>query len=411
MNVDVVIIGGGILGLSVAYQLLQAHPQLNVAVLEKESTLAQHQTGHNSGVIHAGVYYKPGSLKAKFCFEGNKAIRAFCEEHKITYQLPGKLVVASDELEWQRLQELAARCTQNGLDYEVLDEVATKQAEPGIIGVGSIYVKETGIIDWKDVAKKYAELFTAAGGKIFPNETVVDMTETQHGVSIKTKSGAVYQSDYLISCAGLYADRIVKMAKLQPDFKIIPFRGEYYYLADSYARQFNHLVYPVPEPGLPFLGVHFTPQVNGPTTVGPNAVLALAREAYSWKKVNLKEATEILTFLPTWKSMWTHLGATKDEFKSSLSKSFYLKRVQKYFPDIKKEDLRHHPAGVRAQAMDKTGRFIEDFLFMQTPRMLHTCNAPSPAATSSLPIGKYIVEKFSALLNKKYEKQDSCCHQ
>ena len=392
---DVVIIGGGIVGFSVAFQLLQQHPTFRVLLLEKESQAALHQTGHNSGVIHAGVYYKPESLKAQFCVAGNRETKIFCQKHDIAFRETGKLVVASDEIELQRMQQLIQRCEANGLRYEILDAAQTQKAQPGIVGVGSILVKDTGIVNWKTVTQQYAEQFRAAGGEVAFDQKVTRIDESENHVSIATEIGDVHHARYVITCAGLQADRMVAASGQTPNFKIIPFRGEYYRLADAYNDVFQHLIYPVPDPNLPFLGVHFTPQMGGFTTVGPNAVLALAREGYSWKHLNVRDAVEILSFLPTWKSILKNPMATLNELKSSVSKNYYLQRVQRYFPSIQKSDLTPYPAGVRAQAIDLQGNLIDDFLFQSSERILHTCNAPSPAATSSLPIGRYIVEQFN----------------
>ncbi len=399
MNYDIIVIGGGIIGFSTAYQLIQKYRHLKIAVLEKEGLPAMHQTGHNSGVIHAGVYYQPGSLKAKFCVEGNRATQLFCCEHNIPFRVPGKLIVAINELELQRLQDLAERCKKNGLDFLMLDQREVQNLQPGITAVGAIHALNTGIVDWKQVTQKYVECFKALGGKVFFNKEVQNINEKNSSVSIEVTDGTKYECAHLISCAGLYADRIIKLSKLKPEFKIVPFRGEYYKLSEKYSDFFKYLIYPVPDPNLPFLGVHFTPQIAGYTTVGPNAVLALAREGYSWSKINTKDIIDALYGIAVYKSIFKNFKATLQELHSSVSKSYYLKRVQKYFPFIQKSDLFLHPAGVRAQAIDLNGNLIDDFLFVDTPRMMHTCNAPSPAATSSLPIGNYIVQKFEEKLN------------
>jgi len=394
MKYNVIIIGGGIIGFSTAMQLLQQDKHLKVAVLEKEAQPAMHQTGHNSGVIHAGVYYKPGSLKAKFCVEGCAAIKDFCKAHQLPFSVPGKLIVATDAIELERMESLAERCKQNGLTVKKLSVEETKKAQPGIRTVGSFLVTETGIVDWKAVCQCYARLFTELGGKIFYNNKVCEIHESEKTVQIKTMSDETYTADYLITCSGLYADRLVSMSGLEPTFKIIPFRGEYYKLTKKYNSYFQHLIYPVPDPSLPFLGVHFTPQISGFATVGPSAVLALAREGYSWSKVNFRDLVEMASFLPIWKMIAKHFKATCQELYGSISKKQYVKLIHKYFPDIQENDLERYPAGVRAQAMNKTGGLIDDFLFMESDRTLHTCNAPSPAATSSLPIGQHIVDKF-----------------
>jgi len=394
VNYDVIIVGGGIIGFSTAYQLLKRSSNLKVAIIEKETTASFHQTGHNSGVIHAGVYYPPGSLKANFCLEGNRATKQFCLEKDISFKQIGKLIVATDELELQRMNVLIDQCQKNGLNYNVLTESETKAKQPEINALGSIFVGDTGIVNWRQVTQKYAECFKQLGGDIYYNQEVISIDESNHVVTIKTKTHEKYECNYLITCAGLHADRVVKLSKLAPEFKIIPFRGEYYKLPDKYSQVFKQMVYPVPDPALPFLGVHFTPQIEGFTTVGPNAVLALSREAYSWSQLNIKDAAEIFTFMPTWKLLKRHWSSTLIELYSSLSKAYYLKRAQKYFPNLKKSDLISYPAGVRAQAVDFQGNFINDFLFVNTLRILHTCNAPSPAATSSLPIGMHIINTF-----------------
>ncbi len=390
---DVIIIGGGIIGFSTAFQLLKHDKTLRVAVLEKEPELGLHQTGRNSGVIHAGVYYQPGSLKAQFCLEGCRDIKAFCTEHRIPFKVPGKLITATNQQELIWMQALIERCTQNSLTVEKLSISDTQKMQPGLRTAGAFFVKETGIVNWRQVCKKYAELFEQQGGRIFYEEKVVSITESARDIVTRTNKN-VYTSGYLITCAGLYADRLVKMNGLNADFKIVPFRGEYFRLSPAYDEYIKHLIYPVPNPALPFLGVHFTPQITNYVTVGPTAVLAFAREGYTWKKINIKDCAEICTYWPAWKLILKNFSNTIDEFRSSVFKRHYLKTVQKYFPNIKRPDFSRYPAGVRAQAVDKTGKFIQDFLFVESNRSLHTCNAPSPAATSSLPIGRYIVTQF-----------------
>lgn len=394
MNYDVIIIGGGIIGFSTAMQLLERDKDLNVLVLEKEAGPAQHQTGHNSGVIHAGVYYKPGSLKAQFCLEGCRDSKEFCEKYNIPFYVPGKLIVAADTTELERMENLIERCLQNGLTVTKLTAAETAVRQPGIHSVGSFLVKESGIVNWKTVCETYAKLFSDAGGSIHYNSDVVSIEEKENSVRLKTKAGEEYTSNYLVTCSGLHSDRLVKLSGLNPDFKIIPFRGEYYQLSKAYNHYFNHLIYPVADPRLPFLGVHFTPQTSGITTVGPNAVLAFSREAYRWGQMNWKDFCEIVSFPPVWKLVANYFKVSCSEVYGSLSKRHYLKSIHKYFPTIKLEDITRYPAGVRAQAINNKGQFIEDFLFMESDRILHTCNAPSPGATSSLPIGKYIVNKF-----------------
>jgi len=394
LNYDVVIVGGGIVGFSTAWQLLKKDKHLKVAVIEKESHPGMHQTGHNSGVIHAGVYYKPGSMKAKYCYAGCHAIKQFCHEHEIPYQELGKLIVALNTKETEWMQALADRSRQNGLTVEMLSGAAVQKMQPGLQAEAGFYVKESGIIHWRRVCNKYAELFQQLGGEIYFNQKVVAIRENNKTVTIKTSNGQKYETQFLITCSGLHSDRLVRMSGLKTPYKIIPFRGEYFKLSSKYSNYFRHLIYPVPNPDLPFLGVHFTPHVDGYTTVGPNAIMAFAREGYSWNKINLKDSFEILSYFPTWKMLARNRKATYDELRGSISKNYYVKQLQAYVPAIQKEDLQPYPAGVRAQAVDKEGKLIEDFLFIESDRILHSCNAPSPAATSSLPIGQHIVDTF-----------------
>ncbi len=398
MHYDIIIIGGGIVGFSTAMQLKDLDSQLKIAVLEKEALPAAHQTGHNSGVIHAGVYYEPGSLKARFCVQGCEETKQFCEKYKIPYQVPGKLIVATHEREIDRMENLAIRCKANGLTVERLTAAETQRRQPGLSSVGAFFVKETGIVNWREVCEKYAELFKKAGGDIFYHKEVMSIKETANSVALRTRDGSKYTTQYLITCSGLYADRLVRLSGLKTTFKIVPFRGEYFRLKDTYDHYFRQLIYPVPDPSLPFLGVHFTPQVGGYTTVGPNAVLALAREGYHWGKINLKDCYDTFSHLPVWKVIFRHFPATCKEVLGSISKRHYLKLIHQYFPGIKEEELTKYPAGVRAQAVGSEGNLLNDFLFVESERILHTCNAPSPAATSSLPIGRYIIEKIEKKL-------------
>lgn len=398
MIYDVIIIGGGIVGFSTAWQLLKSQPDLKVAVLEKETTHAQHQTGHNSGVIHAGVYYTPGSMKAKFCYEGNLAVKAFCTQHQIPFKTPGKLIVATDEQEVIWLQNLKDRCLQNKLTVTDLDQKSLRETQPGINGLAAFHVAETGIVHWPTVCAKYAELFVSLGGDIHYQQQVRGIAEHAGGVTVNTQNNT-WKAGYSIVCAGLYADRLLRSMGVKPNFKILPFRGEYYRLADRYNTYFKHLIYPVPNPDLPFLGVHFTPQMVGCITIGPSAVLALAREGYTWGHINLRDMIETLSYQPFWRLIMHNFKPTLHELKCSLFKQAYLAEVHKYFPQIKSTELMWYPAGVRAQALSNDGQLIDDFLFEQTHRTLHTCNAPSPAATSSLPIGEYIVKQFLDMMS------------
>ncbi|WP_297312618.1 L-2-hydroxyglutarate oxidase [Neptuniibacter sp.] len=394
---DFIVIGGGILGMSTAMQLQKKYPGKSVLVVEKESSPAQHQTGHNSGVIHAGVYYKPGSLKAKFCKEGNQATKAFCREHEIPFDECGKLLVATDAQEHERMKALVTRCEENGIEIEVLDQEQLKQREPNIAGVGAIFVPSTGIVDYTRITEKMGEMVKEEGGEIRFNTEVTSIETFHDRVTIFTDNGR-FQSRYLVACVGLHSDRIAEMMDLEPDFRIIPFRGEYFLLDEQHNQIVNHLIYPIPDPDLPFLGVHLTRMIDGTVTVGPNAVLAFKREGYKKTDISLQDSFSMLTYPGMIKLLMRHFRASINELKNSLSKSGYLKLVQKYCPSLQLNDLKAYPAGIRAQAVSSNGDVVDDFLFMNTQRSLVVCNAPSPAATSAIPIGKHIVEKLSELV-------------
>lgn len=391
---DFIVIGGGILGLSTARQLQQRFPGKRVLVLEKESSPAQHQTGHNSGVIHAGVYYKPGSLKAKFCKEGNVATKAFCREHDIPFDECGKLLVATNELELERMQGLIGRCAENELPIEVLNAEQLKAREPNITGVGGIFVPSTGIVSYTRICEKMAELVVAEGGAVHYNAEVRSIRELADCVEVETELER-FSGNFLVSCAGLMSDRIVRMLGQTPDFKIIPFRGEYFLLPPQHNRIVNHLIYPIPDPDLPFLGVHLTRMIDGTVTVGPNAVLAFKREGYRKTDFSLRDMAEMLTYPGLMKMLMRNLKPGLMEMKNSLFRRGYLEQVRKYCPQLTLEDLNSYPAGVRAQAVAKDGSLVDDFLFVNTDRALVVCNAPSPAATSAIPIGAHIVDQVA----------------
>lgn len=395
---DYVIIGGGIVGLSTAWQLQARYPEKKVLLIEKESSYARHQTGHNSGVIHAGVYYAPGSLKAQFCKEGVAATMAFCDKHGIKYEQCGKLLVATNDLEFERMKALYERCQQNELTVEWLDADALKAREPNIVGVGALFVLTTGIVSYTEVCHKMAEEFLALGGTVKLSHAVTAIEETVDSVTVHTLhegQAVAFSADFLIACAGLFADRVAKMMDIDIDFQIVPYRGEYYQLPAKHNQIVNHLIYPIPDPDLPFLGVHLTRMIDGSVTVGPNAVQGFKREGYGRVNFSWADTWQMLCFSGFWRVTMKHFGSGIKETLDSWFKSGYLKRVQKYCPSVTLSDLKPYPAGIRAQAVLADGTLVHDFLFAKSQRSLHVCNAPSPAATSAIPIGRYICEKVA----------------
>lgn len=396
---DYVIVGGGIVGVSTAWQLKQQYPDKSILLVEKEAGFSRHQTGHNSGVIHAGVYYAPGSLKADFCKRGVERTLSFCAKHDIPVENCGKLLVATNEVEFERMQALFERCLQNELDVELLDAAQLKLAEPNITGLGAIYVKATSIVNYRLVTEKMAEEFKALGGEVCLSTEVVGLNETEQEISVQCRykgSPITFHSQFLVSCSGLMADRMTKMLGLETDFQIIPYRGEYYRLAPKHNQVVKHLIYPIPDPELPFLGVHLTRMIDGSVTVGPNAVQGFKREGYGKVNISVRDVWEMLSFSGFWKVTAKNLKTGLVEMKNSLWKPGYLQLVRKYCPSIELADLQPYPAGIRAQAVLSDGTLVHDFLFAESPRSLHVCNAPSPAATSAMPIGEYICQKIAA---------------
>lgn len=393
MIFDFCIIGGGIVGLATAMELLKRQPNASLVILEKEPVLAKHQTGHNSGVIHAGIYYAPGSLKADLCKRGAEATKQFCSEHGIKFEVCGKLLVASTALEVQRMEALYARSQLNGMKVERLDAEQLRAREPNIVGLGGLFLDATGIVDYRQVCETMAAVIRRNGCEICLEKTVTAIAEDTDKVTVSTHDGA-WQARHLVVCAGLQSDRLATLAGIDIDHQIIPFRGEYFRLPASKNNIVNHLIYPIPDPELPFLGVHLTRMIDGSVTVGPNAVLGLGRENYKKFSVNWKDVAEYARFPGFWKTIWQNLGSGSVEMKNSLFKSGYLEQCRKYCPSLELDDLLPYEAGIRAQAVMRDGSLVHDFLFAQTPRMLHVCNAPSPAATSAIPIGEMIADRM-----------------
>ncbi|WP_079227107.1 L-2-hydroxyglutarate oxidase [Pseudomonas putida] len=393
MTYDYCIIGGGIVGLATAMALLEQRPGASLLILEKEASLGRHQTGHNSGVIHAGIYYAPGSLKAELCKRGAQATKDFCSEHGIAFEVCGKLLVASNDLEVQRMQALYERSQQNGLKVERLNAAALAEREPNIVGKGALFLDATGIVDYTQVCNAMAKVIRQAGGEVHLSTSVRAIQEHADHVAIGTDSHT-WRARQLVACAGLQSDRLARLAGVKIDHQIIPFRGEYYRLPASKNQIVNHLIYPIPDPELPFLGVHLTRMIDGSVTVGPNAVLGFGRENYRKFSVNWRDVAEYASFPGFWKTIWNNLGSGTTEMKNSLFKRGYLEQCRKYCPSLEVADLLPYEAGIRAQAVMRDGTLVHDFLFAETPRMVHVCNAPSPAATSAIPIGQMIAEKI-----------------
>ena len=387
---DVVVIGGGIVGLSTAMQLTERYPGMSVAVLEKEPELASHQTGRNSGVIHAGVYYAPGSLKARFCREGVVATEHFCDEHGIPYEQCGKLLVATDRDELPRMDALFERAQQNGIVIEKLDQMEVARREPRIRSLGGLWSPTTGIVDYGRIARAMAEVVRDRGGAILTNPEVQHIEEAPSGVVLETARDRV-RARQVISAAGLQADRLARMAGVETDFRIVPFRGEYYRLGPDKNDIVQSLIYPIPDPELPFLGVHLTKMIGGYVTVGPNAVLAFAREGYTFGDVNVNDLLEMARYSGFRKVVKANLKSGVQEMAGALVKARYLALCQRYCPELELEDLQPYRAGVRAQAVLPDGTMVHDFLIGETARTIHVLNAPSPAATSAIPIGKHII--------------------
>lgn len=395
---DVIVVGGGIVGLATAYEILRRRPGADVLVVEKEPDVARHQTGHNSGVIHAGVYYAPGSLKARFCREGAAATREYCTEKGIPFSDTGKLVVATSPLEAKRLEELTERARTNGLTVTPLSGAELREREPHITGLAALHVHATGITDFVSVCRALASDVAAAGGEVRTSTAVTGMDESSGSATVNlSRSGweTVESARLVIVCGGLQADRLAAMSGLNSGadaFQIVPFRGEYYRLPAAHNDLIDALIYPVPDPDLPFLGVHLTRMIDGGITVGPNAVLGFSREGYGKGSVSARDVMAFARFPGMWQVARTHWRTGLAEQRDSWRRSGYLRLVQRYCPELTVEDLLPEPAGIRAQAVLRDGTLVHDFLVRRTERTVHVCNAPSPAATSAFPIARHIAD-------------------
>lgn len=413
---DFAVTGGGIVGLATAMTLLRKRPGASLLLLEKEDRLAAHQTGHNSGVIHAGIYYAPGSLKARLCKAGARWTREFCDEHEIPYVNTGKLIVATNALEVTRMHALYERALLNELDVALIDGDELRRREPNVVGEGAIWLSSTGIVDYRAVCAQMAAVIAQLGGEVRVRTRVVGIHESLSEVGLDLAAGGARQGTgrggnrrgrgrrdtervyarQLVVCGGIQADRLAALAGLPVDFQMVPFRGEYYRLPAAKNDIVSALIYPVPDPALPFLGVHLTRMMDGGVTVGPNAVLGLSREGYPKLSVSPRDVADFARFPGFWKVARSVVRTGAVEQWNSLYKPGYLELVRKYCPSLTLADLRPEPAGIRAQAVLRDGTMVEDFLLRQTDRMVHVINAPSPAATSAMPIADLITEKVLA---------------
>lgn len=389
MNCELVIVGGGIVGLATA--LASQRRGIQTTVLEAEPALSRHQTGRNSGVIHAGVYYAPGSLKARFCRLGAARMVSFCQDHGVPHEICGKLIVATSDDEVQSMNALHVRALQNGIEISALDTHQARQLEPQINARAALLSPSTGIVDYAVVAEKLAELLIAAGGTLRLDARVVNGSESDKNIRLSLSDGTQISAERAVFCAGLWADRMALMMGINPEFRVIPFRGEYFRIDHQPSDLVSHLIYPVPDPERPFLGIHLTKKMDGGFTVGPNAVLAGARDGYRRRDINLRDLADSSLWPGFWRMLRANAGPAADEVAGSLSKRLYLRKVRRYCPQIGLKDLSPYRTGIRAQAVGRDGRLIDDFLFLKSQRALHVCNAPSPAATACLPIADHII--------------------
>jgi L-2-hydroxyglutarate oxidase len=389
---DMVVIGGGIIGLSSAMALLQQFPDLRLLLIEKEGSLAQHQTGHNSGVIHSGIYYKPGSIKAQTCVTGRDAMVQFCVEHSIPYEICGKVIAATVPAEFPRLEELHRRGVANGIPgIRLLSGEQLREIEPHCAGIKGLFVPTTGITDYKAVSLKYAEIIVSRGGTVRTGCKALGIRRDGPVTAVETTAG-VFQTRWLVNCAGLHSDRVSRLAGREADIRIVPFRGEYYDIVPARQYLVKSLIYPVPDPQFPFLGVHFTRGIHGGVHAGPNAVLALKREGYKRTDFSLRDAFAEVGYSGFWRMAAKHWQTGFGELYRSFNKRAFVKALQRLLPEIQADDLRDGGSGVRAQALQRDGSFVDDFQFARSENALHVCNVPSPAATASIPIGQAIAK-------------------
>lgn len=389
---DFLVIGAGIVGLATAMELTNRFPGKKVVVVEKEDGLGKHQTTHNSGVIHSGIYYKPGSLKAKTCVEGVKLLKAFCRDHHVAMQEIGKVIIATHEAELPRLENLYQRGIQNGVTgVEIIGPEQIKEKEPYLKGIKGLWVPGTSIVDYEQVCEKYAEIIRGHNGEIRLNEKVIGIKTSEDFITVKTTKSQL-TARYLVNCAGLFSDRVAMMAGVNPGVRIVPFRGEYYKFKDDKCFYVNGLIYPVPDPNLPFLGVHFTRMIRGGVEIGPNAVLAFKREGYHKTSFSLYDTVSSLGYWGFWRMAFGFIKIGIGEMHRSFFKSAFLNSARRMIPDIQNNDVLPYKAGVRAQAIGPNGALVDDFFVKEAHRMIHVLNSPSPAATASICIGQQIVD-------------------
>jgi len=397
---DFAIVGGGIVGLSTGMALTKRYPGAKIIMIEKEKDWARHQTGHNSGVIHSGIYYKPGSYKARFAREGNAAMVEFCKEHGIAYDVCGKVIVATEPKELPLLDNLYQRGLQNELNVKKIDKDELKEIEPHVAGLAAIRVPSCGIADYKGVSRTFARIIQEGGGELRLGTKVENIAEEANKVTIETNRGTI-EARFLINCAGLHSDRVAKMTGMKTGMKIVPFRGEYYELVPEKRHLVKHLIYPVPNPDFPFLGVHFTRMINGEVHAGPNAVLAFKREGYTKKDIDIKDVLEVLTYSGFWKMAMPNMKEGMKEMVRSFSKQAFLHSLQRLIPELTEKDIVPTHAGVRAQALMHDGSMVDDFAIFSGKSSMHVCNAPSPAATASIKIGEEIANRVPESLEAK----------
>jgi L-2-hydroxyglutarate oxidase len=396
---DLVIVGGGIVGLATAYRALERFPSWQVLVLEKERRVAEHQTGHNSGVLHSGIYYRPGSLKAVNCRAGKQAMEQFCRAEGIPFEICGKVIVATSETELPALRAIFDRGVANEVNCRLIDSHELREIEPHAAGVQAIHVPEAGIVDYRKVAERLAKRVIEQGGQVVYSARVESIRDSDVEGKIVEATAGAFAARQVINCAGLQCDRVARQSGDEPGSTIVPFRGEYYRLKDSAEHLCRNLIYPVPNPNFPFLGVHFTRMIGGGVECGPNAVLAFAREGYRKRDVRLADLYETLTYSGFWRLAAKYWRTGIGEMWRSLSKRAFVNALQRLVPEIQRADLESAPAGVRAQAITPDGAMVDDFALLERPGLIHVCNAPSPAATASLNIGKLIVERLASQSN------------